>query len=225
MKFTALLTATMATLAYSAPLDGEGLDNYGSYGAYGAYASYGQYDASPDTAPKPVQAQDNSQAPAAPADTPANAPPVAPMAVQNAAPEKFVAVTTRSGDMNVHLRPISANGQRFFIGKDTSTYCPLSDCSKYVDFTVFLARPNDANSELGLYTNVAGGQAVFVTNEGELGYTQAHSGSSPSGSVNNPFQYTPGTDPGTTGSLNFNSKSFVACPIADQAGADRKSVV
>ncbi|KHJ33546.1 hypothetical protein EV44_g0606 [Erysiphe necator] len=208
MKYIFLLTASLATLVNSAPVDdkatlGDGSVDYGSYGAYGAYGSYGQYDASVGTESQSMAASD------APAD--------APVAVQNAAPNHFVAVTTRSGDANVHLQPISANGQRFFIGKDTATYCPLSDCSSYVNFTVFLARPYDANSGLGLYTNVAGGQAAFVTKEGELGYTQAHSGSSPSGSLNNPFQYTPGTDPDTTGTLSFNSKGFVACPVADQA--------
>ncbi|RKF64161.1 putative secreted protein [Erysiphe neolycopersici] len=206
----------MATLAQSAPLDGAGLDNYGSYGAYGAYSSYGQYDASLNNVPKALSAQENPQASAAAADQ-GTAPSGTPAPVQNDAPN-FVAVTTKSGDANVHLRAISANGQRFFIGKDTSTYCPLSDCSRYADFTIFSARPNDANSGLGLYTNVAGGQAVFVTNEGELGYTRAHSGSSPSGSVNNPFQYTPGTDQGATGTLTFNSNTFVACPVPDQAG-------
>ncbi|POS83727.1 hypothetical protein EPUL_005147 [Erysiphe pulchra] len=200
MKYAALLTATLVTLAHSAPLDGEGLDNYGSYGTYGAYGSYGHYDASLDTAPKSLPAQDTppaSAAAAAPAAAPADAPADAPVAAQDAAPNNFVAVTTKSGDINVHLRPISAND---------------------ADFTVFLARPYDANSGLGLYTNVAGGQGVFVTNEGELGYTQAHSGSSPSGSINMPFQYTPGTEPGTTGTLTFNSNSFVACPVDDQAG-------
>jgi hypothetical protein len=47
----------------------------------------------------------------------------------------FTMISTHSGDPNVHLRSIAANGQRFWLGKDTTTYCPVDNagvtCSYY----------------------------------------------------------------------------------------------
>jgi len=36
----------------------------------------------------------------------------------------FGMISTRSGSPEVHLRSVVANGQRFWIGKETATYCP-----------------------------------------------------------------------------------------------------
>jgi len=45
----------------------------------------------------------------------------------------FGMISTRSGNPNVHLRSVVANGQRFWLGKETATYCPEIeglDCSQ-----------------------------------------------------------------------------------------------
>ena len=47
----------------------------------------------------------------------------APVEQRQASPA-FGLISTRSGDINVHLRTIVANGQRFWLGKETATYCP-----------------------------------------------------------------------------------------------------
>lgn len=44
----------------------------------------------------------------------------------------FAAIASRSGDARVHQRAINANGGRFYLGKDSSGYCPnvtAIDCS------------------------------------------------------------------------------------------------
>lgn len=60
-------------------------------------------------------------------------------------------------------------------------------------------------------TVVPGGQQVYVTADGQFGYTIAHSASIPEGAVTEGFAYTPETD-GAPGQLTFNGFSFVACP-------------
>jgi hypothetical protein len=59
---------------------------------------------------------------------------------------------------------------------------------------------------------VPGGQEVYVTEDGQIGVTQAHSGAIPEGGVTTPFTYTPPQGEGNVGTLLFNSNSFSACP-------------
>jgi hypothetical protein len=75
------------------------------------------------------------------------------------------------------------------------------------------------NSSLSLDDVVPGGQSVYVTTDGQLGYTIAHSASFPDGSLRTPFIYTPEATPGTVGNLKFNAGEFEACPDA-AAGVD-----
>jgi len=64
---------------------------------------------------------------------------------------------------------------------------------------------------------VPGGQQGYVTVDGQLGYTVAHSVAKPEGSVVLPFVYTPQASEGTVGSLKFNGSGFSACPT-EEAG-------
>lgn len=64
-------------------------------------------------------------------------------------------------------------------------------------------------------TVVPGGQQVYVTSDGQLGYTIAHSASIPQNANTTGFAYTPETEAGTPGSLTFNGNDFVACPTGD----------
>jgi hypothetical protein len=46
-------------------------------------------------------------------------------------------ISTHSGDINVHLRTISESGLKFWIGKDTTSYCPsevVSPCPSEFPF-------------------------------------------------------------------------------------------
>ncbi|KAH8601932.1 hypothetical protein B0O99DRAFT_501190 [Bisporella sp. PMI_857] len=126
----------------------------------------------------------------------------------------FGLISTHSGNPNVHLRSIVANGQRFWIGKETATYCPVIenlDCSQLGNSTSVVAQPL-TESGLSLNVIVPGGQQAYVTSDGQLGYTIAHSAAAPEGSVRVPFLYTPQSSENTVGNLAFNGNGFNACP-------------
>lgn len=128
----------------------------------------------------------------------------------------FSMISTHSGNPSVHLHSIVANGQRFWLGKMTATYCPVVpnvDCSQTGTSTTVAAQPNTA-SGLSMNVIVPGGQQAYVTPDGQLGYTIAHSAAVPEGSVLSPFLYTPQTSAGTVGNLQFNGQGFNACPTA-----------
>ena len=56
-----------------------------------------------------------------------SAKPILPVSSRQANPSPFGLVAARSTSP-IHLQTVNANGQRFWIGKDTATYCPISDC-------------------------------------------------------------------------------------------------
>lgn len=61
----------------------------------------------------------------------------APVTERQTENARFVMIATHSGNSAVHLRGIEANGQRFWLGKDTATYCPESSsvpCDQYSKF-------------------------------------------------------------------------------------------
>jgi len=71
-----------------------------------------------------------------------------------------------------------------------------------------------------MYVTVPGGQQMYVTPGGEVGYTQAHSMYMPEGSALTGFTLTPG--PGRDHAARysfegFGGKGFMACPSADRS--------
>jgi len=72
---------------------------------------------------------------------------------------------------------VNADGEAFFLGGSTSSYCPLTDQTQCPagNQTVFAGM--DA-----LWVEVPGGQQVYVTPGGALSFTAAHSASIPPGS-------------------------------------------
>ncbi|KAG9241595.1 hypothetical protein BJ878DRAFT_519883 [Calycina marina] len=135
-------------------------------------------------------------------------------------PNVFSMISTHSGDSSVHLRSIVASGQRFYIGKPTATYCPTVenlDCSTVGNTTSVAVTPN-SSSGLSMNVIVPGGQSGYVTTDGQLGYTIAHSNAKPEGSVSAPFLYIPQATPNTVGNLQFNAAGFEACPCNETTG-------
>ncbi|KAL8767756.1 MAG: hypothetical protein Q9209_005842 [Squamulea sp. 1 TL-2023] len=131
----------------------------------------------------------------------------------NDGPIYFGAIAARS-TAPFHLQSINANGQSFWIGKDTATYCPLQPQSQCPpgNETVFTASGGGA----GLDTVVPGGQQVYVAPNGKLSYTIAHSGYAPPGSAVKTFTATfPTSGDATLGSFSFHGlggNTFLACP-------------
>lgn len=59
----------------------------------------------------------------------------------------FGLISTHSGNPEVHLRSVVANGQRFWLGKESATYCPTIenlDCST----SMFLPYSQSFSNEL-----------------------------------------------------------------------------
>lgn len=135
----------------------------------------------------------------------------------------FVMVSTHSGNENVHLRSIAANGERFWLGLATATFCPSDvsglDCSTLTNSITAVAGDAGTATSLAMDGIVPGGQEVYVTADGQLGYTAAHANGVPVGAVATPFLYTPEAAAGEVGSLEFNAAGFEACPDAE-AGED-----
>ncbi|KAL8865251.1 MAG: hypothetical protein Q9174_006987 [Haloplaca sp. 1 TL-2023] len=135
------------------------------------------------------------------------------------APITFGAIAARSASP-IHLQSINANGRAFWIGKNTTTYCPLkpeSNCPPGKD-TIFSV---GSGGGAGLNTVVPGGQSIYVAPNGALGFTQAHSASYPPGSVFQKFTATEGTINGALGQFSFEglgATGFIACPVSKGKG-------
>ncbi|OGM45715.1 IgE-binding protein [Aspergillus bombycis] len=86
------------------------------------------------------------------------------------APENppFNVMATRSASP-IHFLPMTASGQKFYLGGETTSYCPISEGCPPGNQTVF------APGGYGLNVMVPGGQQVYVDPNGALSFTQAHS--------------------------------------------------
>jgi len=138
----------------------------------------------------------------------------APTNKRDANSEAFDAITIHTGNQAVH---ISASDSYFYIGKNTTTYCPSDvDCSTYSNDTSFVAiHSASAVPALRLNTAVSGVQHVFVLADGALTYGTPGE-AAPWGASVGPFDYTPGSDDGSVGSLTFEEDGFFTCPVVDE---------
>ncbi|KAB8233449.1 hypothetical protein ETB97_000718 [Aspergillus alliaceus] len=109
----------------------------------------------------------------------------------------------------IHLLPMNAAGQKFWLGGETTSYCPLPENCPPGNQTVF------APGGYGLNVNVPGGQQVYVDPNGALSFTQAHSAYIPDGSARGPFEYTPGENWGYYTFKGWGASGFMACPTED----------
>ncbi|KEF61781.1 uncharacterized protein A1O9_03351 [Exophiala aquamarina CBS 119918] len=128
----------------------------------------------------------------------------------------FTVLAIRPGTP-IHQLRVNADGQRFYLGGQPSTYCPkrveeLGGC------------PPGETTAFGLCSMavlVPGGQEIFALPNGELGFTQAHSALLPPGSSTCPFEYVmehrgdqyAHLFPNATNA--FRAKGFRACPTND----------
>ncbi|KAL9595215.1 MAG: hypothetical protein Q9219_006581 [cf. Caloplaca sp. 3 TL-2023] len=140
--------------------------------------------------------------------------PIAPRDAPNSAATPFGVIAARSASP-IHLQPVNANGRAFWIGKDTATYCPLTNstqCPTGTD-TAFIVSGGGAS----LDSQVPGGQLIYVAPSGALGFTQAHSAAFPTGSALQIFNATSAQSNGSLGVFTFEglgATGFLACPVA-----------
>jgi len=128
-------------------------------------------------------------------------------------PSGYTVMSLRSASP-IHFLQMNAAGLRFYLGGQTNTSCAIAanECPPGNE-TVFTYPYN------GLSIEVPGGQELYVTPQGQLGYTQAHSAYYPPGSVLDPLTYTPVSDAAFeayVGTTAFNATGFMACPTANQ---------
>ncbi|EIN06512.1 hypothetical protein PUNSTDRAFT_127270 [Punctularia strigosozonata HHB-11173 SS5] len=134
---------------------------------------------------------------------------VSPLFSAAQAPDPFTITALHSGEVNIHLQPINANSQAFWIGRPTSTFCPnpASECPPGTQ-TAFIG----GSSTLELDDEVPGGQQIYVQSNGALGYTAPHSAVIPAGATLTGFFWTGGAAAGDLGFIGLGATSFIACP-------------
>ncbi|OAG43328.1 hypothetical protein AYO21_02265 [Fonsecaea monophora] len=115
----------------------------------------------------------------------------------------------------IHLLPMNAAGYRFYLGGDTVSYCPT-------EVEEAGGCPTGNHTVLSLCAMgalVPGGQYLYVTPGGEVGYTQAHSSLMPDGAVQCPFTYSkaPGATIGRLNLRAFGASGLMACPTYGDA--------
>lgn len=120
---------------------------------------------------------------------------------------------------------ISANNYGFYIdGPPTASFCPdtVSDCPP--GNTTVLG--TSGTGTVYMNTEVPGGQFVYISPDGSLNYTIAHSGFMPTGSLTKGFKYVSDYGENTFGSLDFNPNGtattvfdFLACPATAPHGS------
>ncbi|MCJ1426135.1 hypothetical protein MMC29_004037 [Sticta canariensis] len=106
----------------------------------------------------------------------------------------------------LNLRTINANGRHFWIGKNTTTYCPLLDipCPPGNETVLEVSGGGAA-----LDTAVPGGQFVYVEPSGALSFAQAHSFNFRNGSRVSNFTVISGD---YLGLFKFSGRGWLACP-------------
>jgi len=120
-------------------------------------------------------------------------------------PSTFTVISARSGSP-IHLLPLNAAGEKFYLGGQPATYCPTE---------VNPCPPGDVTALIRGYsldTEVPGGQQIYVAPSGALSFTQAHSISIPTGSAIGPFSVSPGASFATYSTTAFGATGFMACP-------------
>lgn len=137
---------------------------------------------------------------------------------QNSVPVPLTLVAAHSTSP-IHLRPIEASNQYFYIGKKTTSYCPQEEvgaCPVGNVTSVVVGGGEGASMNV----EVPGGQIIYVMRTGALAFTPAHAEGE--ASVNNGttdgFSYTRGAR-GFPDRFRFQGWSWFACAVK---GADVK---
>ncbi|ESZ91745.1 hypothetical protein SBOR_7852 [Sclerotinia borealis F-4128] len=134
-----------------------------------------------------------------------------PIVSARAAGDKFGLISIRSGT-DLQNQAIVAYQGGLWIGKDTSSYCPLAEgCPAGTD-TTFAAGDNT----LSMNVEVPGGQQVYVATSAAVSFTPPHSGDTQGGVVTG-WTYTAGQD-GALGQMSLPGYGFIACASTDGPG-------
>ncbi|KAL4802801.1 hypothetical protein BDV18DRAFT_61396 [Aspergillus unguis] len=128
-------------------------------------------------------------------------------------PAAFTVLAARSASP-IHYATLNARGQSFWLGGNTTSYCPLQSGCPAGNTTVL------AGNGAALSTVVPGGQQIYVAPSGALKFTQAHSANIPPGSSYGPFAYEAGSPDQVFGYYTYKgwgADGFMACPTEPEA--------
>ncbi|OTB12730.1 hypothetical protein K445DRAFT_305017 [Daldinia sp. EC12] len=117
---------------------------------------------------------------------------------------------------------INASGGKFYVNKNTSSYCPGNvenlDCSAYPGSrTIFTGGNNTVFLDVG----VPGGQQVYIAEDGSLSYTIPHSGAMPDGAVATGFYREISESFGAPVVLGHSSQFWLMCPVSEGEPRER----
>lgn len=119
----------------------------------------------------------------------------------------------------IQSQPLVASGQKFYIGGNSSTYCPdvVRPCPKGGETVIY---PKGS-----LNVAVPGGQQIYVAPNGALSFTVPHSANIPTNSSTGPFVFKNATTatPFSVGEWSYARSGFVACPV-NATGVERYQV-
>ncbi|CAD0096214.1 unnamed protein product [Aureobasidium vineae] len=131
----------------------------------------------------------------------------APVTERAAPAGAFGGLAIHSGS-EIQYASVNAAESKFWLLKDTETYCPDVEgvtCSNTTS-TQFVGGDNT----LSLDTVVPGGQQVFVAADGSLGFTTPHSAYTGPGAISTGFSIAQEGQ-----HIQFQGQDFFACPIDD----------
>ncbi|KAI1111880.1 hypothetical protein F5Y14DRAFT_442982 [Nemania sp. NC0429] len=119
---------------------------------------------------------------------------------------------------------INASGGKFYLNRDTSTYCPAGvqglNCSLFAGTATTLVI-GDGSTTMSLEVTVPGGQQVYIAPDGSLSYTQAHSAYIPTGSTVNGFSRFTSTAFAAPTLLYSAGRSWYLCPVTEGPPRER----
>ena len=154
----------------------------------------------------------------------------------------FTLMALHSGSP-IHLSTVNASNGALWIGRNTSTYCPPSSSS--ADLSPAMAAAAGVNTSTncsaltanttvlagggnGLYVRVPGGQTLYSTSNGTLGYTRPHSVARPEGVLvawGNFLALAEGRSYGCWSWGGSATGGLLACPSGEEDGAYRIAAV
>ncbi|KAI1329923.1 hypothetical protein F5Y16DRAFT_416543 [Xylariaceae sp. FL0255] len=110
---------------------------------------------------------------------------------------------------------INASDEKFWVNKDTNTYCPANSGVPCADFNgtqtvIGLGDAKNMNAGADLDVFVPGGQALYIAPDNTLSFTAAHSAAMPQGSKTLGF-YNETT--GNSDYLFFKGQEWYLCPF------------
>ncbi|KAI9639981.1 hypothetical protein NHQ30_011650 [Ciborinia camelliae] len=124
------------------------------------------------------------------------------------AAEAFGLISIQSGS-RLQAQSINAVDGHLWIGKNTSSYCPLKSGCPAGNITTFTA----GNQTLHMNVEVPGGQQVYINTTAAISFTAPHSAETFDG-LTTGWNYTAG-EGSSLGRLTFPGYGFIACASTD----------